>query len=105
MAGPVKKIAGRKISAFAVGLVLVGAGFATSGPAAAAAMKPTTNATGSAPAPAGHKGGKLSPRLLALSRDPRAGALSLPRSGAGSLVRHPDGRVVAQIRMSDLSAA
>ena len=67
-----------------------------------------------APAPAleAHKGGKLSTRLLALSRDPlqsapeaaQAAAVSLPSSGPGSLVRHAGGRLVVQVRMSDLSA-
>src|SRR5262245_26131170 len=61
----------------------------------------------------GNKGGKLSSRLLVLSHDPvkssseseQADALSLPRSGTGSLVRHAGGRVVLQVRMSDTSAA
>jgi hypothetical protein len=73
----------------------------------------TAVATGQRATPVGNKGGKLSSRLLALSRDPvksasesaQADALSLPSSGAGSLVRHEGGRVVAQVRMSDLSAA
>jgi hypothetical protein len=95
-----------KIGAFLVGLVLIGSPF-TSNATAAGAATPQTTATATEPASAsaGYKGGKLSPRLLALSRDPRVRALSLPRSGAGSLVRHRDGRLVVQIRMSHLSAA
>src|SRR5260370_37870824 len=101
MAGFLKWNAGRKFAAFVAGLVLVPifpVGFASGVAAAAAAPQPTILA-------AHHKGGKLSPRLLALSHDPHATALSLPRSGAGRLVRHRDGRLVVQIRMSDLSAA
>ncbi|HTK15569.1 MAG TPA: fibronectin type III domain-containing protein [Acidimicrobiia bacterium] len=109
MAGLANGIAVRKIGAIVAGLALVGAGSATN----AAAATTQTSATAPAPASAGHKGGKLSPRLLALSRDPlmsatapaQASALSLPPSGAGSLVRHTDGRLVTQIRMSDMSAS
>src|SRR5437879_11247192 len=106
MTGRVKWRAARKFGAFVVGLVLFGGAFANNAPAAAAATRQTPPpAAGPRKAPAGHKGGKLSPRLLALSRHPRARALSLPRSGAGSLVRHGDGRLVVQIRTSDLSTA
>jgi hypothetical protein len=103
MAGLVKWRMGRKTGAVAASLALVGAAFMTS--AAAATQPAAVTATRLATAPAGHKGGKLSPRLLALSRNPRARGLSLPRSGAGSLVWHADGRLVVQIRMSNLRAA
>src|SRR5947207_1699832 len=106
MTGLVKWSAGRKFGAFVLGLVLVGGGVANSARAAAAATRHTPPpAAGPRKALAGHKGGKLSPRLLTLSRHPRARALSLPRSGAGSLLRHGDGRLVVQIRTSDLSTA
>jgi hypothetical protein len=96
----------RKVGAYFFGLVLIGGAYASNAPAAGAATPQTTaTATDPTTGSAGHKGGKLSPRLLALSRDPRARALSLPPSGAGSLVRHRNGRLVVQIRMSDLSAA
>src|SRR6266480_1417980 len=100
----VKRLAGRKLGAMTVGLVLVGVGFPNATQAAAAATRTTTGAPGPATAPAGHKGGTLSPRLLALSRNPRASALSLPSSGAGSLVLHGE-RPVVQIRVSDVSPA
>ena len=102
MAGLVKWSARRKFGAFAASLALVGAASTTS---AAAATRPTavTATRPAAAARAGHKGGKLSPRLLALSRNPRALALGLPRSGAGSLVWHADGRLVVQVRMSNWS--
>src|SRR6266576_2220017 len=103
MAGIAKWSTGRKIGASVAGLVLVPVGLATTPPAAAAATQPTT-ATATATAPAAHKGGKLSPRLHALSQNPKARALSLPRSGPGSLLRHGHGRLVVQIRMSNLSA-
>src|SRR5262249_33006458 len=59
------------------------------------------------------KGGKLSTRLRALSgaslqsapESAQAAAVSLPKSGPGSLVRHAGGRLVVQVRMSDLSNA
>jgi hypothetical protein len=105
MAALAKGIAFPKIGALVVGVVLVGSAVASNAPVAAAAQPTTVSTTGRATTPAGHKGGKLSPRLLALSRDPRARALSLPSSGAGSLVRHRDGRPVVQIRMSDLSVS
>ncbi len=105
---------------FVAGLLLLGFGLGSSTPVAAAAAEqspPTVSTAGVAPGPratsVGSKGGKLSSRLLALSRDPlksasesvQADALSLPSSGAGSLVRHGAGRVVVQVRMVDVSAA
>ena len=120
MAGLVNWITRRRVGVFVAGLLLVGFGLGSSTPVAAAATQPAAPAgstTAAAPAPGatpvGRKGGKLSSRLLALSRDPvksasesaQADALSLPSSGAGSLVRHGGGRVVVQVRMSDVSAA
>jgi len=104
---------------FIASLVLLGLGLGSSVPAAAAATQqagpavPTTAVAPGQRATPGNKGGKLSARLQALSRDPvksasesvQADTLSLPRSGAGSLVRHAGGRVVLQVRMSDTSAA
>src|SRR5438552_2538135 len=76
MTGLVKWSAARKFGAFVVGLVLFGGAFANNAPAAAAATRQTPPpAAGPRKALAGHKGGKLSPRLLALSRHPRARAL------------------------------
>src|SRR6476659_10923276 len=95
-------LAGRRLGALIVGLVMVGVGYPNATGAAALAAPTTTGSPGAAVAHAGHKGGKLSPRLLALSRSPRASALSLPRAGAGSLVWHAGGRLVVQIRMSNL---
>ena len=100
----VKRLAGRRLGALIVGLVMVGVGLGSGTGSAALATQTRTGAPGPAIALAGHKGGKLSPRLLALSRNPHASALSLPSSGAGSLVRHGE-RPVVQIRMSDVSPA
>ena len=97
-------LAGRRLGALIVGLVMVGVGYPNATGAAALSAPATTGSPAAAVAHAGHKGGKLSPRLLALSRNPHASALSLPGSGAGSLVRH-GGRLIAQIRMSDTSPA
>jgi len=96
--------AGRRLGALIVGLVMVGVGFPNATGAAALATQTTTGAPRLATALAANKGGKLSPRLLALSRNPHASALSLPISGAGSLLRH-GGRPVVQIRVSDVSPA
>jgi hypothetical protein len=113
-------MARRKLGVFGASLLLVGAGLASSTPAAAVAKNeapPAAStpalATGRGLRQAGTKRGRLSWRLSALSRDPlksasssaQAAALSLPSSGAGSLVRHRGGRVVVQVRMSHLSAA
>ena len=120
MAGLVNWITRRRVGVFVASLLLVGLGLGSSTPVAAAATQQaapagstTTVAPGPGATPVGRKGGKLSSRLLALSRDPlksasesaQADALSLPRSGAGSLVRHEGGRVVVQVRMSDVSPA
>ena len=120
MAGLVRWITRRRVGVFVASLLLVGFGLGSSTPAAAAAtqqaapaVSTTTLAPGPGATPVGTKGGKLSSRLLALSRDPlksasesaQADALSLPSSGAGSLVRHEGGRVVVQVRMSDVSPA
>src|SRR4029079_3422846 len=54
--------------------------------------------------------GRLSPRLTQLAGAPaavanaRAAALSLPRSGPGSLVREADGRLLVKIRTSSTAA-
>jgi hypothetical protein len=113
-----RRIATRTLLVLVAGVVVIGVGLG-SAPAAAAATQQTSS-SGSTTSPAlgagslgGKKGGKLSSRLLALSRDPlksasesaQAGALSLPNTGAGSLVRHGGGRLVLQVRMSDLSPA
>jgi hypothetical protein len=113
-----KWIVGRKVGMFGVIVLLVGTGVVSSRPAVAVAEPQAPRSILALPLRpasrrAGIKGGRLSSRLLALSRDPlksasnsvQAAALSLPSSGAGSLVRHRGGRVVVQIRMSDLSAA
>jgi hypothetical protein len=110
----------RRVLVLFAGLLVIGLALGSSTPMAAAATQspapavPTTAvAPGNSAAPAGGKGGKLSSRLRALSSDPlksasesaQANALSLPSSGAGSLVRHAGGRVVAQLQMFDMSPA
>src|SRR5436190_15230401 len=100
----VKRLAGRRLGALTVGLVLVGVGFPNATRAAAAATRTTTGAPGPATAPSGETGGTLSPRVRVLARYPRPSALSLPSSGAGSLVLHGE-RPVVRIRVPDVSPA
>jgi hypothetical protein len=114
----VRRTATRTLVVFVASVVLVGTDLGST-PAAIAAPQQTTSGSSTSPSLgasgplAGSKGGKLSSRLSALSRDPlksasesaQAEALSLPNTGAGSLVRHAGGRLVLQVRMSDISAA
>jgi hypothetical protein len=91
--------------ALAAVVSVIGAGFVAAPARAAVTLRPRV--LGVAP-----RGGKLSPRLSALEREPSfasprvaARSLSLPASGAGSLVQEPGGRILVEIRTTDTSSS
>src|SRR5262249_44721011 len=86
----VKPNGGRRLGALIVGLLMVGIGYPNATGAAVVATQSVTGAPAPTTTPAGHKGGTLSPRLLALSRTPAGG--SAGPAGAGGRRRGAPGR-------------
>ena len=93
-----------------LGICVAAGGF---GPAAAGATRnaPRSSGAGAHVAQSPGKGTTLSPRLAALATAssfagaPRASALSLPVSGVGSLAHRPDGKILVEIRTTDVGTA